>query len=63
MDPAFYEKQNREDFLTITLLDEGAILDPMQKLRQIYPNVLQLQRQIQNDLKKKQIYSNKREKN
>lgn len=58
MDPAFYEKQNREDYLTITLLDEGSILDPMQKLRQIYPHALQLQRQYdQNDLKRKQSFT------
>lgn len=39
-----YQNQNREDYLKITLLDEGAILDPIQKLRQVYPNVLQLER-------------------
>lgn len=39
-----YQTQNREDYLKITLLDEGAILDPIQKLRQVYPNVLQLER-------------------
>ncbi len=44
MSPDVYETQKREDFLKITLLDEGAILDPIQKLRQVYPNVLQLER-------------------
>lgn len=33
-----------DDFLKITLLDEGALLDPIGKLRQVYPNVLHLER-------------------
>jgi exonuclease SbcD len=32
----------REDFLSITLLDTGALYDPMGKLREVYPNVLHL---------------------
>ncbi|MFK4997937.1 exonuclease SbcCD subunit D [Bacillus sp. N9] len=46
LDPAFYEQQKTDDFLKITLLDEGAILDPVGKLRQVYPNVLHLERKI-----------------
>ncbi|WP_316568664.1 exonuclease SbcCD subunit D [Neobacillus sp. YIM B06451] len=44
LDPAFYEKQKSDDYLKVTLLDEGAILDPMGKLRQVYPNVMHLER-------------------
>lgn len=46
LDPAFYENQCCEDYLKVTLLDEGALLDPMGKLRQVYPNVLHLERNI-----------------
>lgn len=34
----------REDYLLIRLLDTHAILDPMNRLRDIYPNVLHLER-------------------
>jgi exonuclease SbcD len=36
------EGPGRNDFLSITLLDTGAIYDPMGKLREVYPNVLHL---------------------
>ena len=36
--------KNHEDFLHIQLLDEGKIIDPMNKLRKIYPNILRLER-------------------
>jgi len=32
----------REDFLSVTLLDTGALYDPIGKLREVYPNVLHL---------------------
>lgn len=35
---------NREDYLMVTLLDKGALLDPMGQLRQVYPNVLHIER-------------------
>lgn len=55
MDPHFYEKQNVNDYLKIILHDEGALIDPINKLRQIYPNVLHLERKLAiTDLKKKQ---------
>lgn len=55
LDPAFYEKEKVDDYLKITLLDEGALLDPIGKLRQVYPNVLHLERKIHlSDMKKKQ---------
>ena len=52
MDKSFYEKQKLDDFLKVTLLDQGTILDPIGKLRQVYPNVLHLERKWdQSDLK------------
>lgn len=46
LDPSFYEKEKVDDYLKITLLDEGALFDPIHKLRQVYPNVLHLERKI-----------------
>jgi DNA repair protein SbcD/Mre11 len=58
LDPFYYEKQRLHDYLKITLLDEGALLDPINKLRQVYPNVLHLERKIDiTDLKKKQSFN------
>ena len=52
MDKSFYEKQKLDDFLKVTLLDQGTILDPIGKLRQVYPYVLHLERKWdQSDLK------------
>ncbi|WP_318503737.1 exonuclease SbcCD subunit D [Bacillus sp. T3] len=54
LDPSFYEKQKVDDYLKVTLLDEGALIDPINKLRQVYENVLHLERKIAAvDLKKK----------
>lgn len=39
---SFYENTNTEDYLQVTLTDEEDILDGMQKLRIIYPNLMQL---------------------
>jgi len=36
--------QSREDYLQIRLLDKGPILDVMGKLREVYPNVLHVDR-------------------
>jgi len=55
LDPEFYRNQKVDDYLKMTLLDEGALLDPIGKLRQVYPNVLHLERKIHlTDMKKKQ---------
>jgi DNA repair protein SbcD/Mre11 len=51
LDPSFYQTQQVEDYLKITLLDEGALIDPIQKLRQVYPNVLHLERKIERQQK------------
>lgn len=61
LDPFYYEKQRLHDYLKITLLDEGALLDPINKLRQVYPNVLHLERKIDiTDMKKKQSFNSAR---
>jgi len=36
--------EGKEDFLSVTLLDKGAIFDAMGKLREVYPNVLEIRR-------------------
>lgn len=36
--------KNREDYLMVTLLDTGAILDAMGRLQEVYPNVLHVER-------------------
>lgn len=46
LDPSFYQNQNIEDYLKVTLLDEGALIDPIAKLRQVYPNILHLERKL-----------------
>lgn len=38
------EDPNRNDYLLVQLTDKHAILDPMAKLREIYPNVLHLEK-------------------
>lgn len=35
---------SNNDYLEITLLDKGAVIDPLAKLRAVYPNVLNLRR-------------------
>lgn len=58
LDPSFYEKQQVDDYLKVVLLDEGALMDPMNKLRQVYPNVLHLERkQLEKDMEEKQSFS------
>lgn len=40
---SFYKGSNTEDYLQITLTDEGDIPDGLQKLRVIYPNLMRLE--------------------
>jgi exonuclease SbcD len=35
---------NNEDYVMVRLLDQHAILNPMEKLRSVYPNVLHLEK-------------------
>ncbi|WP_071459590.1 exonuclease SbcCD subunit D [Bacillus massilinigeriensis] len=59
LDPAVYQKEKTDDFLKITLLDEGSLIDPIGKLRQVYPNVLHLERKLElKDKKEKNKLSN-----
>jgi len=44
LDAKFFANQKVDDYLKITLLDDGAIVDAINKLRQVYPNVLHLER-------------------
>lgn len=39
---SFYQDRNTEDYVQVTLTDEEDILDGLQKLRVIYPNLMQL---------------------
>lgn len=43
MNQDFYEK--KDDYIKAVLTDEGALIDPINKLRSIYPNVLHLERE------------------
>ncbi|WP_026696096.1 exonuclease SbcCD subunit D [Peribacillus kribbensis] len=62
LDPAFYSSQSQEDYIKVTLLDELEILDPMGKLRQVYPNILHLERKWNiTDIRRKDSYSLKRD--
>lgn len=62
LDPAFYEKQSCDDYLKVTLLDEGPIIDPINKLRQVYPNVLHLEKKLElTDAKIKKSFNSIRE--
>jgi exonuclease SbcD len=36
----------REDYLCVSLLDAGALLDPIGRLRAVYPNVMQVERPL-----------------
>lgn len=57
LDPAFYESQKVDDYLKITLHDEGTLIDPINQLRQVYPNVLHLERKMDlTDAKKKNTF-------
>jgi len=38
------DRMGKEDYLSVTLRDTGAILDPIGKLRGVYPNVLHIER-------------------
>lgn len=62
LDPSRIQTEQVEDYLKVTLLDKGALIDPMNKLRQVYPNVLHLDRKIElTDQKKKQDYTSVRD--
>lgn len=43
--PEIAAAQDREDYLFVTLTDEGALIDPMRILRDVYPNTMQIERE------------------
>lgn len=45
----FGQNQPSDDYLQVTLLDKGAILDPLPRLREFYPNILEVRRKIYAD--------------
>lgn len=62
LDPHFFEKEKVDDYLKVTLLDDGALIDPMGKLRHVFPNVLHLERKIESiDQKQKKNFISIRE--
>jgi len=38
------DRQSRDDYLEITVLDEGPVLDAIGRLREVYPNVMNIRR-------------------
>lgn len=44
LNPDTYKDTNLEDYLYVELEDEGELIEPMSKLRAVYPNVLKLTR-------------------
>jgi DNA repair protein SbcD/Mre11 len=45
LNPKVYSNTNTEDYICVNLTDEGQLVDPMSKLRAVYPNVLKLTRE------------------
>jgi DNA repair protein SbcD/Mre11 len=43
IDPAVYKGTAVDDYLHVTLTDEGELMEPMSKLKAVYPNVLSLE--------------------
>jgi exonuclease SbcD len=41
--------ESREDYISVTLTDEGALLHPMDRLREVYPNILEVRRSVLSD--------------
>ena len=39
------DKENNEDYIKVILKDKGELLDPMAKIRSVYPNVMELTRE------------------
>ena len=40
-----YKDTNVEDYIHAILTDEGELLEPMRKLKSIYPNIMSLERE------------------
>jgi len=48
IDAAKIDNSNSKDYIKAVLTDEGELIDPMNKLRSVYPNVLELVREEKN---------------
>ena len=64
IDPSVYREGNREDYIKVILTDEGEVLEPMAKLRAIYPNIMELSREVtkgneETKVSKERNYKNK----
>lgn len=46
--PEVYNLENKDDYIYAILTDEGEIIDPISKLRSVYPNVMGLSREYIN---------------
>ncbi|AKL94045.1 DNA repair exonuclease subunit D [Clostridium aceticum] len=46
LDGEAYKDTNVEDYLHVILTDEGELLDPINKLRGVYPNILSIEREV-----------------
>ena len=43
LDPEAFKGTNVSDYLHVTLCDSGELIEPMNKVRSVYPNVLMLE--------------------
>ena len=43
LEPAVYQAANREDYLHVSLTDEGELWEPANQLRAVYPNFMSLE--------------------
>jgi exonuclease SbcD len=62
--PEFYSKSNKEDYIFALLCDEGELIEPMIKLRAVYPNIMGLRKELRKTLQEdknslKHNYKNK----
>lgn len=48
--PEFYNKSNKEDYIFALLCDEGELIEPMIKLRAVYPNIMGLRKEVRKTL-------------
>ena len=48
LDPSVYKSANIEDYIKAVLTDEGELMEPMSKLKAVYKNVLELERENKN---------------
>lgn len=60
LDPEVYSKENTDDYICVNLTDEGELIEPMSKLRAVYPNILKLTRiSKKNIVKDNELYIKK----